>query len=88
MAMSTFISIAMFCVYAFMKDVRSDVGGKSEFCFLISWLVVSVSLPIFYINSLLIEAEHTNSLIFLILGFVLTNLWTSVLSFEIWWTTR
>lgn len=86
MSISALLMIAAVFVYAYFKDLRVTASGKSEFHLLISLMLMCLALPFFQTYSLL--RLQFISTILLVFGFVLSFLWMSVLSFDIWWTIR
>lgn len=84
MLASALLTAATVFVYAHLNDLHVDASGKSEFGFVISLLLVCLGLPFFQWRSL--GYVQFVASILLTVGFILSFLWMSVLSFDIWRT--
>lgn len=73
-------------VYIFSRDLRSTAHGKSELCLVLSILLVHSSLP--FKGYAYHDIVFMYAPLFVLLGFSLSSLWMSVLSFDILRTVK
>lgn len=75
-------------VYAFIKDLRSNNYGGSVLFILIGLFLLYVSLPLIHMNRITMTLVFSLGIYGMFVGFVLSFLWMSVLSFEVWCTIK